>query len=120
MFNKLIARGMPYVIVRLLCTWYSAQVFIVKWCEIKSHPFHVTNGVRQGGVLSPYLYNIFMDDLSTTLNESKIGCVINNIYINHLCYADDTVLIAPSPTGLQHLINLCHSYALKNEVLYNI
>jgi hypothetical protein len=120
LFKKLITRGVPSVIVRLLSNWYSTQMFIVKWCEVKSTPFNVSNGVRQGGVLSPYLYNVFMDDLSSALNKSKIGCIINNNYINHLCYADDSVLIAPSPTGLQYLIDMCQNYGFENEVLYNI
>ena len=48
-----------------------------------------------------------------------MGCHINNSCINHLCYADDAVLIAPSPSSLQHLINICHEYAKNNEISYN-
>jgi hypothetical protein len=120
LFEKLIKRCLPFVIVRLLSMWYSTQTCMVKWGNNTSHAFNVSNGVRQGGVLSPYLYNVFMDDLSSVLNKSRIGCVMNGCYINHVCYADDSVLIAPSPTGLQHLINICQKYAYNNEIIYNV
>ena len=39
--------------------------------------------------------------------------------INHLIYADDTVLIGPSPHSLQTLIKICQDYAHKNNILFN-
>ena len=35
--------------------------------------FTLANGVKQGGVISPILFNVYMDDLSTALNSSGIG-----------------------------------------------
>ena len=43
-----------------------------------SSPFSVSNGVRQGGVLSPYLFALYIDDLSVKLNCVKAGCFFNN------------------------------------------
>ena len=105
LFDKLLRRGMPVIIVRLLVYWYSHQKFMVRWGSCVSEAFEASNGVRQGGVLSPYLFNIYMDGLSDVLNNVKIGCSINNVMTNHLMYADDTVLIAPSARALQ---SLCH------------
>ena len=56
---------------------YADQLCNVKWSDFKSPLFHVANGVRQGGVHSPYLYNFLLDSLSTSLNETKVGCTIN-------------------------------------------
>lgn len=119
LFNKLIKRGLPALVIRLLMFWYSTQEFLVRWCNSVSPSFTVSNGVRQGGILSPYLYNVFVDELSSRLTESRIGCCMDKHYINHLFYADDSVLMAPSPTALQTLINTCESFASEHELTYN-
>ena len=93
LFEKLTKRGVPSYIVRLLIFWYTNQTMCVKWGSSISGMFHVTNGVRQGGILSPYLFSLYVDDLSKELNCLRVGCVMGNMIINHILYADDIVLI---------------------------
>lgn len=64
----------------------------------------MTNGVWQGGILSPILFNLYMDGLSVELNDCKTGCVIGDSLINHLMYADDTVIMSPYSAGFQQLL----------------
>ena len=47
-----------------LAYWYSNQHVHVKWANILSTLFNVSNGVRQGEILFPALFNAYMDDLS--------------------------------------------------------
>ena len=68
LFQKLVNRNVPAYIVRLLVFWYSHQQMFVKWGNVMSSVFTVSNGVRQGGVLSPYLFNVYMDGLNEMLN----------------------------------------------------
>ena len=84
-----------------------------------SCPFTVSNGVRQGDILSPLLFNVFVDNLSVELTASRVGCNINEVFINHLIYADDTVILAPSPDALQKLIDICFKFADNNEMVVN-
>ena len=72
----------------------------VRWGGTYSTFFSVTNGVRQGSILSPYLFNIYVDDLSVALNACRVGCCVGKVLINHLMYADDLVILAPSVSGL--------------------
>ena len=53
------------------------------------------------------------------LAKSHVGCYMNKVFINHLFYADDSVLIASSPAALQILINICQAYARNNDIVYN-
>ena len=119
LFDKLRKRNVPHIIVRLLVFWYTSQTFVVRWCNEFSQSFNVSNGVRQGSILSPTLFNVYIDCLSKELLNAKFGCIFNGSCFNHLVYADDTVLLAPSPTALQKLINICINFAHSHSLLYN-
>lgn len=119
LFYKLIKANVPVIFVRLLYVWYTTQNFCVKWGQKLSASFMVINGVRQGSILSPILFNFYLEDLSNELHDLKVGCHISDICCNHLFYADDCVLIAPSPNALQKLLNCCQKFADKNELVYN-
>ena len=58
LFDKLLTRGLPVSIVHFLSSWYYAQQMCVRWKSSVSDSFHVSNGVRQGGVLSPMLLTL--------------------------------------------------------------
>ena len=94
--SKAFDRNVPTIAVRLLCTWYTTHQFNVKWGLSLSSCFYVSNGVF-GVVFSPppILFNIYITDLSTGLTKLKIGCNFNGVFVNHLVYADGTVLLAP-------------------------
>ena len=119
LFRKLLDRNTPTILVRLLAVWYSSQRFSVLWDNIVSESFKVSNGVRQGGVLSPHLFCIYMEDLSNRLIDTGIGCHINGTCLNHIFYADDAVLLAPTVECLQKLIDVCHMYSLEFDMVYN-
>jgi exonuclease III len=119
LFEKLLKRKMPVLIIRILFYWYCTQQIRVKWGSAMSNYFNVSNGVRQGGVLSPVLFNIYVDDLSFMLRDSRIGCSVSESICNHLFYADDLVLLSPSEKGLQHLLNLCYNYSISHDITFN-
>ena len=112
LFKKLLKRSISVIIVRILMFWYSKQEICIKWGNETSTCFTITNGVRQGGILSPTLFSIYMDDLSFILSESGIGCHIDDLCINHVFYADDLCLMAPCAIALQELIGLCYEYSV--------
>ena len=91
----------------------------VRWGKLISDPFTVCNGVRQGSILSPLLFSVYMDDLSIRLNKLKVGCTIGNILINHLMFADDLVLLSSSTRGLSKLIFECQKYGIECDIIFN-
>ena len=119
LFKKLISRDVPVYLVRILWFWYRNQSLFVKWQNKYSKTIKVNNGVRQGGIISPRLFNLYMDKLSMKLNSVNVGCCIKSLVINHLMYADDLALIAPSVKGLQTILDICYEYGLSHNIMFN-
>ena len=81
-----------------------------------SREFRIANGVRQGAVLSPILYCFYMNDLFDILRNSRSGCKIANLFAGAFGYADDILMISPSRSGLQDMINLTEQYATEHKI----
>ena len=82
----------------------------------KSPHSKVTNGVKQGGVLSPVLFTLYADVLLHSLQQSGYGCYIGNQFMGAFAYADDIVLLSPSRKGLAEMVAICEQFSLE----YNI
>ena len=76
-------------------------------------------GVRQGGVLSPVFYCLYVDDLVEILSSMKIGCHLKDMFLSILLYADDMALIAPSLKGLNGLLSATEHYCKSWDILLN-
>ena len=119
LFKKLISRGMCPIITRLLLNMYIHQKLQVKWNGVTSEQFNVSNGVRQGGIMSPLLFRIYIDDLLLELKNRGIGCIVGNYYCGAFGYADDIILLCPSTTGMEDMIKICERYADKHYIKFN-
>ena len=80
----------------------------------------MNNGLRQGSVLSPKLFCFYSDKLNKNLNESKIGCHVRGIPMNNFAYADDLVLLCPSASALNDLLDICFLFAKGNYIIFSI
>jgi len=79
----------------------------------------VSNGVRQGGVLSPYLFAVYLDSLSNELINIKAGCYIGEVLLNRLMFADDICVFCPSVRWLQRVQDVCQAYAESHGIIFN-
>ena len=119
LFTKLMQRNVPPCIVRILIFWYIRQRMTVIWGNFISEYFNVSCGVRQGGILSPRLYTVYMDDLSKKLNTANIGCCLGSKRFNHALYADDLTLLSSSIEGLQKILDIYKNYADEHDIKVN-
>ena len=105
-FSHLISDGVNSKLVRLLSYWYSHQLMCVRWHNRTSDSFRVSNGTRQGSILSPFLFARYIRDLLNAFLSERVGFHIDGRVINVLAYADDLVLLAPSWYAMQHLLDV--------------
>ncbi|KAK2711564.1 hypothetical protein QYM36_012654 [Artemia franciscana] len=100
--DKIDTKGVDLRIIGTLQYWFEVQRFKIKWRGYFSESFPVLNGVRQGGVLSPLLYKLYVDDLNLRLAKTGVGCFIGGVCFNNLTYTDDLVILAPTVAVLNH------------------
>ena len=120
LFQKLEERGLPPAILNFLLSWYRTQQMKVQWDpKSTSDSFTVTNGVRQGGVLSPFLFAVYLDNLLCELSLSGVGCYWRLMFAGVFCFADDIVLLAPCASALRRMLAICTSFASSHGLLFN-
>jgi len=99
---------MPLKIVLLLATWYNVSCLCARWGSAVFAYFSLTTcGVRQGGVLSPVLFSIYIDSIIQRLRMFGYGCVIGGEFSGYIMYADDLVLVSRSVCVLQKMFDIC-------------
>jgi len=111
LFKLLLKRQLPVHILRVLINLYTNSCVRVAWGAITSDYFSVVNGVKQGAVLSPVLFCVYIDDLLLLLKKAGFGYYIGAHFIGALAYVDDIVLVAPSATALRKMLAICEDYA---------
>ena len=89
--------------------WLNKSETCVRWGGLNSHFFKLRAGVRQGGVLSPFFFAIYIDRIVAEIKAAHVGCHIASICVSVFLYADDILLLSPSVTGLQTLLTICEN-----------
>ena len=110
---KLHRFGIKGKLWRLVKDCYTDIETTVMFQGIKSDWIKVERSVRQGGVLSPWLYMLYINDLPGSLKLCEQGGRIGDLISCATLHADDVTLISPSVSGLQSLINIVEEYAFK-------
>ena len=105
LFEPLLARNVCPKIVKLLYYMYTHQKCHVGWNNKQFDPFSVSNGVKQGSVISLLLFSIYIDNLFSKLKLLGLGLT----YAGAFGYADDIALVSPSIYGLKKMISICES-----------
>ena len=118
LFNILLSKKLPICIIRMLLDCYVCQQSRTSWSSYYTDYFTMSNGVKQGEVLSAILFTLYLDKLLIRLKNSNIGCSSNGSYTGALSYADDITLSCPSIRGLNRMLQICNSFAAEHNLLY--
>ena len=119
LFQKLLDKKVPAVVVRMLIYVYTEQVAWVKWGNEVSSPFRILNGTRQGSVLSPALFSVYIDDMIQDLRKLGLGCYMGGLWIGACGFADDLILLSPGRKGMQKMLEVCEKYASQHSLQFS-
>ncbi|CAG9137962.1 unnamed protein product [Plutella xylostella] len=119
LWEKLRKEKVPTALISVFQYWYGKHSNVVKWINTFSRPYRMECGVRQGGLSSPSLFNLYINALIEELSGCRVGCHIDRVCVNNISYADDMALLSASPGGLAHLLGICEKYAASHGLLYN-
>lgn len=119
LFTRLMKLNVPPTVLRLLMAWYKHGIVSVRWGAHSSYTFPLRMGVRQGGVLSPVFFCVYIDGLIRRLESTRLGCWIGDCYVGCILYADDLLLLSPSVCHLQNMVDICVEEATKINMSFN-
>jgi len=120
LFIKLMDRKLPTKLLQILEMWFDMCQSCVKWGGHVSHFYKLLAGVRQGGVLSPFLFAIFIDDIVDRVKAANVGCYISSICTSIFLFADDILLVSPTVSGLQTLLTVCERELTDIDMYINV
>ena len=76
-------------------------------------------GVRQGCVLSPLLFNIFLSDLAKKLNSTEGKVQVHDRKVNTLCWAHDIIMFTKEENTLREMLETLEEYTNENKLEIN-
>jgi exonuclease III len=120
LFTKLMHRLVPLSLLTVLESWFSICSTCVNWNSVFSYSFKLTCGIRQGGVLSPYFFAIYINDVIEHVTAQNVGCMFRLLNTSIILYADDILLLAPSIHSLQSLLTACETKLRSLDLAVNV
>ncbi|XKL64613.1 hypothetical protein PGB90_004699 [Kerria lacca] len=108
--------------IRIIAKLYWNQSATVKIDNnLTTENIAISKGVRQDCILSPLLFNVYLEKVfQTGKNSEKFGIKANGVKVWNIRYADDTALLAPSRKGLQKLLTYVQEAGHKFGIRLNV
>jgi len=91
---KLAKKGLNRMVLKALMAYYSVSKMKVQVNEEHSELFTTTEGTKQGGPISPDLFNEYGDALTDWISDLEVGIIMGEMKIDIIQYADDITLVA--------------------------
>ena len=116
LFSRLLEKGVPPVVVRVLVFIYMEQYGWAKWGDARSSMMPISNGTRQGAILSPLFWAVYADPMLQRLRQLGLGAHIAGLFMGAVCYADDVLLVAPTRNAMQRMLVEVEDFAFQHNL----
>ena len=122
LFEKLLRYNVSGKFYDCLVSLYTQDQACVKITNCISDTFQVNKGVKQGCILSPLLFNIFMSDLQEKLEHenNEPPEIAANEFCSCLIWADDILILSQSEQGLQNMLDSLYIFSEANGLKANM
>ena len=121
LYYKLLKSNIHTNMFNIIFSMYENTKTKIKFASGLSKAFTSECGVKQGDILSPSLFNIFINGIVDELKAGNCDPVqIGEISVNCLLYADDIVLLSESKSGLQNCLNILETYCSNWKLQVNV
>ena len=119
LYTTLVKMHVPMTCINLIINWYGKLNSRVKWFDHLSDSLIINSGVRQGGILSPILFNCYVNILIVSLRKHDFCCKLFNKFLGCIMYADDLILLSSSIIDLQRMLDICNNVGLSLGLTFN-
>ena len=122
LFQKLLSHNITGKFYESIKNMYANDLASISIGESITKPFRVNQGVKQGCILSPLLFNIFLSDLPDALNcgDTRPVQINNSLTMNSLIWADDLLMLSETENGLNTMLKNLKTYTEKNLMQVNL
>jgi len=105
--------------INVICNWYRNLSIHVKWNHCYATRLIVNSGVRQGGILSLILFNMYVDCILSEFKNKGLGCCVHKIYVGCIKNADDLQMLSSSIIDLQVILNVTGKIGCEIGLIFN-
>ena len=119
LFRRLMNKNICPKSCRVLLAMHTGQIVRVRWGGTTSSPFTVRNGVKQGGILSPVLFTLYMDRLLEALQRCRDGCYMGRKFTGAVAYADDVAILAPTRSAIRRMLTIAEDVGREIHIKFN-
>ena len=91
----------------------------VRWNGAFSNMLPIKSDVLQGSILSPSLFNLYVEIIIVALSKSGYACFVRQIYMGCIVYADDIILLSASIVALQEMLNISFHKGEELDIIFN-
>ena len=119
LLNVLSDLKIPFFIIKVIVNWCSKMFVSVRCNGVSSNMSPIKSGALQGSILSPSLFNLYVDVIIYAFSKAGYGCFVRKIVMGCIVYIDDIILLSASIVALQEILNICFHKGQELDIIFN-